>query len=223
MSWDPIWENVFRTSGWGRYPNEELIRFMARNFYTAKARNKVRVLELGCGNGSNVWYLAKEGFDVVGIDGSETAIRMAQERLAKEGEKAQCVVGDVSNIADRFGPAEFDAVVDLGCLQCNKSGDVRSIVQQCERILRPGGRMFALLMACGSWGEGMGREIEPGTYTDVPEGPLKNRGVNHFFSREELDEIWQSFPTRRVDYVVRSYELGTKEYRTWTLDAARPE
>jgi SAM-dependent methyltransferase len=220
MTWDPIWEKIFSNSGWGRYPNEELIRFMARHFYHAKARKDVRILEIGCGNGANLWYLAKEGFDAVGIDGSKTAVEMARNRLAEEGQSARLVAGDVANIGNIFGAAEFDAIVDIGCLQCNLYEDVRGIVAQCERVLRPGGRMFALIVTSGSWGDQTGREIAPGTYADIPEGPLKNRGVNHFFSRPEIDHLWQAFSERRVEYVARSFENGSKEYRTWTVDAA---
>lgn len=222
MTWDPIWETVFSSSAWGRYPNEDLIRFMARNFYHSKDRSKVRVLEMGCGNGSNLWYLAKEGFNVTGVDGSQMAITLAQRRLKEEGNIAQCLVGDVSNLAAMFGPAEFDAVVDVACLQCNRYEGVRAIIRQCQRILRPGGRMFSLILSRGTWGEKTGREVEPSTYTDIPEGPLKDRGLNHFFSREEIDDLWQAFPVRKIEYVVRSYENGSRQYRSWIVDAALP-
>lgn len=32
-SWDPIWEKVFKDNEWGKYPGENLIQFVARNFY----------------------------------------------------------------------------------------------------------------------------------------------------------------------------------------------
>jgi tRNA/tmRNA/rRNA uracil-C5-methylase (TrmA/RlmC/RlmD family) len=48
-------------------------------------RYKVKgVLDLGCGVGRHCVYLAKNGFDVVGVDVSESAPRMAQEWTRKE-------------------------------------------------------------------------------------------------------------------------------------------
>jgi len=38
MAWDPIWERVFSSQAWGKYPGEDLIRFVARNFYAAPDR-----------------------------------------------------------------------------------------------------------------------------------------------------------------------------------------
>lgn len=219
MSWDPLWEKIFNESGWGSYPNEEFIRFMARHFYHAPDRKAIRVLEIGCGNGSNIWYLAREGFSAHGIDGSETAIRMAGGRMAGEGLIADLKAGDVVNLTDHYPEAYFDAVADIGCLQCNRLEVVEDIVANCRAVLKPGARMFALLVTTGSWGDGLGTKVEPGSYLDITEGPLKDRGINHFFSREELGRVWKDFDDLRVEYVSRTFNDCANEYRTWTVDA----
>ncbi|EAL1485109.1 SAM-dependent methyltransferase, partial [Campylobacter coli] len=46
-----FWENIFSNKEWGKYPSENLIRFIARNFYNVKNRNEIRILELGLGTG----------------------------------------------------------------------------------------------------------------------------------------------------------------------------
>jgi hypothetical protein len=61
-SWDPTWEQVFRVRDWARYPQEELIRFVAVNFYSAAERKKIKILDAGCGTGAGVWFIAREGF-----------------------------------------------------------------------------------------------------------------------------------------------------------------
>ena len=219
MNWDPLWENIFKESCWGSYPNEELIRFMARNFYKSPNRKEVKVLEIGCGTGSNVWYLAREGFSAYGIDGSETATEMARDRLSGEGLEADLKTGDVVSMFQHYPENYFDAVVDIGCLQCNQLEDVQKIVTNCRVVLKPGGRMFALIVATGSLGDGSGTQIESGTYVDISEGPLKDRGLNHFFSRDEVDTVWDGFEDMRIEYVSRSFNDCATEYRTWTVDA----
>ena len=52
--WDPVWEEIFRSSEWGKYPPERVIRFVARNFYRVLDRKKVRLFKVGCGHGANV-------------------------------------------------------------------------------------------------------------------------------------------------------------------------
>ena len=105
MSWDPVWENVFRSQAWGKYPGEDLIRFVARNFYGVPDRSAIRLLEVGCGPGANLWFMAREGFTVYGIDGSQTAIDQARARLDAEcpGWKGQLWCGDMGKI-----PAKTD-------------------------------------------------------------------------------------------------------------------
>lgn len=63
-----IWDMVFSNQEWGKYPSEDLIRFIARNFYKVENRKNVKILELGCGPGANIWYLAREGFSFCGVD-----------------------------------------------------------------------------------------------------------------------------------------------------------
>jgi len=97
MAWDPVWENVFRSQSWGKYPAEDFIRFIASNFYNVSDRKNVRILEVGCGPGANLWFMAREGFSVYGIDGSKHAIHLAKLRLDSEcpGWVGQLVVGDM--------------------------------------------------------------------------------------------------------------------------------
>ena len=84
MAWNPIWERVFSSQPWGKYPGEDLIRFVARNFYAAPDRAAVRVLEVGSGTGANLWFLAREGFAAFGVEGSPTAARQSLDRLGAE-------------------------------------------------------------------------------------------------------------------------------------------
>src|SRR5271169_5666380 len=116
MSWDPVWEKVFQEREWGKYPAESLIRFIARNYYR-KDRKNIRLLELGCGPGANIWYMAREGFDVYGIDGSETAIDKVKKRLESEGLKASLITGDITSLP--FDDNFFDGIIDVECLYCN--------------------------------------------------------------------------------------------------------
>lgn len=60
--WAPVWDKICENQQWGKYPAESLIRFVARNYYQSKERSNVSILELGCGPGGNLWYLAREGF-----------------------------------------------------------------------------------------------------------------------------------------------------------------
>ena len=59
-----IWDKIFKSKGWGKYPAEDLVRFIAKNFDKKKKKSKINILEIGCGPGGNLSYFAKEGFNI---------------------------------------------------------------------------------------------------------------------------------------------------------------
>jgi SAM-dependent methyltransferase len=72
------------------------------------------VITLGCGIGRESVYLAKKGFQVVGVDFSSTAIQRARRRAKDEGVDVQFVVDDLTNLQHISGT--FDMVMDFGAL-----------------------------------------------------------------------------------------------------------
>lgn len=78
------WEKIHREQEWGKYPSENVIRFIARNYYNTE-REKIKILDFGCGGGAHTWFLARERFDVYAFDGSPTAVEKAKEYLNIEG------------------------------------------------------------------------------------------------------------------------------------------
>lgn len=69
---------IHSTQEWGRYPSETVIRFITRNYYKAE-REKIKILDFGCGAGAHTWNLAREGFDEYAFDGSKSAMDKAEK------------------------------------------------------------------------------------------------------------------------------------------------
>jgi SAM-dependent methyltransferase len=222
MAWDSIWEEIFKTRAWGRYPPEELIRFVAKHYYDAADRATVRFLEVGCGAGANVWFLAREGFSATGLDRSPTAIARARELLERDALTADFVCADAMDVASLFPPGCFDVIIDVACLQCNRLGDVRRFANEAMQVLKPNGRMFSMTLARGSLGEGLGEELEPGTFRSVAEGPVKGTGLNHFFSLEELECVYSNYRNVSIEYSIRSLGNRSSEHRCWVIEAECP-
>jgi cyclopropane fatty-acyl-phospholipid synthase-like methyltransferase len=73
-----------------------------------------RALDVGCGAGREVIYLAQNGFDATGVDISPTAIALAQKAARAAGVSADFRVDDVTDMASVAG--KFDLIVDYGTL-----------------------------------------------------------------------------------------------------------
>ncbi|EJE1584224.1 SAM-dependent methyltransferase [Campylobacter upsaliensis] len=120
MNKSVLWEEIFSKKEWGKYPSESVIRFIARNFYNVKDRNSIKILELGLGTGANLWFCAREGFKVSGIEWSKTGVERFKARLIflkafkklKVGGKffstalGKGVVGYEEGMGDFFEPKE---------------------------------------------------------------------------------------------------------------------
>lgn len=72
-----------------------------------------RALDLGCGTGTNSLYLARHGWQVVGVDLAATAIRQARRKAKKAGLSVEFHTADVTRLD--FLQPPFDLALDIGC------------------------------------------------------------------------------------------------------------
>jgi SAM-dependent methyltransferase len=117
-----------------------------------------RVLEVGCGTGTNVLWLGRRGFDVLGLDISAEAVKIARQRAAEAGIACRFAVGDFLEYSLPEKEKGYLLVFDRGCfhsLSEEKSGD---FVRQVAGCLQPGGLWFSLM---GNADEGEATEKGP--------------------------------------------------------------
>jgi SAM-dependent methyltransferase len=114
-----------------------------------------RVLDVGCGLGSEAGHLAAAGRQAVGIDLSSVAIARAAAGRAATG-RTDSGYGNVAFLradvrALPFGAHHFDAAVDRGCFHYLPAGDRGRYADELRRVLRPGGKFLlrASLRAAG--------------------------------------------------------------------------
>ena len=201
-SWESMWEEVYRNQEWGMYPPEELIRFLARNYHSKSFRRDVRILDVGCGTGAGTWFVAREVFYNVGIDGSNTAISKAKKRFTEESLSGNFIVGDIEHI--NFMDNSFDAVIDIVAVQHNKYTNIINIVEEGHRVLKPGGKFFSMMVENGSYGYGLGSKIDKNSFTQIAEGSYLGKGIGHFTDIDELNEIFSIFEYFDVECSIRT-------------------
>jgi SAM-dependent methyltransferase len=218
-TWDRIWDDIHRRRAWGKYPKEELIRFVAQNYYAAPDRKAVRFLDLGCGFGASTWYLAREGFTVDAIDGSAVVIERLRKRLAEEGLPATLAIGDIVDLP--YPKNTFDCVVDIACLMCNTPDDTRRILDGVHDRLKVGGRLFSIAATPDSTGAGIGERIAEGTYRSVTEGSFADVGTVRFSSREAIQRIYARFSELRIDLSEYTLDGGATKVSNWVIEGRK--
>lgn len=96
-----------------------------------------QVLELGCGVGRFARFMVQQGLQVTAVDFSGVAIEKARQRVTKDIQKPDFLIGDVTQLD--FLKHYFDASYDVGCFHCLDQNGQRGFASEVARLLRPGG------------------------------------------------------------------------------------
>jgi ubiquinone/menaquinone biosynthesis C-methylase UbiE len=157
-----------------------------------------RVLDLGCGAGRNSIYLAKRGVEIVGIDTSASALRLAgkwanQEKLCN----VEFLEATMTNIP--FGNSQFDAVISISVIHHALKKDIAETTNEVHRVLKKRGIFLANLTSVDDPRYGVGEMVEAGTFKTL-EAYERNRfwELHHFFTRSEAIELLACFSKATV-------------------------
>ena len=108
-----------------------------------------RILLPGAGRSGEPLALARAGFDVTIVDTAATAVAVQQVRFRSAGLKGTVCEADLLEwVAD----APFDAIYDQTCLCALPPAVLPTYVARLQTWLRPGGKLFVLLMQTGKSG-----------------------------------------------------------------------
>ncbi len=160
------------------------------------------VLDLGCGNGRNIKYLAEvnRGFRIFCLDFSVRMLRIAKEKLKQLGldKDVEFILGDVVKLP--LTDSSMDGVIYVATLHHLPSAQLRlKSLLELERILKPGGRAFISVWDFEQ--ERFGKELEKqlaeppkiGEFGDIYVPWVGKRGEKylrfyHLFYKDELKE-----------------------------------
>lgn len=190
-----IFEEQYQQSGLAsqrRYPNEALLGFLASHYFPLplEQRSKVKILELGCGSGANLWMLAREGFSTWGLDFAPTGLSYCQRVLELWGEEANLTLGDMTHLP--YASESFDAIVDVVSMQHLDREQHERALAEVSRVLKPGGRFFSYHLGAGSsaFSAPSAKKLDEVTLADIPAGyPLAGNGQSCFLSGEQYLEL----------------------------------
>jgi SAM-dependent methyltransferase len=197
-----VWEAIYHGGkALNRYPFDQVVSFLYRNAPPAKARSDTKVLEIGCGAGNNLWFAAREGFRVTGVDGSPSAIEYARRRFADEGLEVDLRVGDFISLP--FEADTFDFVIDRAALTCSGFHSAQQTVAEVRRVLALGGKFFFNPYSDRHSSYASGRPGPDGVTVDISGGTLVGIGPIFFYGKRDLHALfgkgWKLVSMRHVE------------------------
>lgn len=209
MSFDAGWEKVYAGGRAQRYPWDSVVSFVFRYAPRDILREQVKILEVGCGTASNLWFAAREGYSVYGLEGSESAVDYAKKRFEEERLSGDLRVGDFTCLP--YENDLFDLVIDRGAITCVNDTAMAKAITEIHRVMKPGAVFHFNPYADSHSGLLEGEELGDGL-TRIPQGATSmNPGLLNFVSRKRLNElfddaIWQILSIQRREDTEMSNE-----------------
>lgn len=200
MSFSENWEQSYSNNQqMSRWPWDDLITIFYRLGF---GRVHPRVLELGCGSGANIPFFKSLGLDYSAVDGSKTIIEALQKTYPEYA--STLAVADFTRAIPFEGP--FDLIFDRAGLTCNSLASVKRAIMSAMELLRSGGTYIGIhwYSSQSSWAQ-QGRESagETNTREGFLSGPFKGIEPVHFFSREEIQELFSGHNFIWLEHVER--------------------
>ena len=219
-----VWEESFAEQiareAYNTAPVEALARtvsYYLRDRFPLEKRRDLHFLEMGCGAGSNLLWLAQKGIRVSGIDIAPTVVKLARENLERAGygdRIGQLIEGSVTEVP--LPDRSFDGILEACVFQHLDKENRAKAFGEVARLLKPGGIFVGYMLEQGHtvFQKNKAHELQddPGTVT-LSDGRSKlyltNIGTSHFFSREELSRYFASFSI--FDPCLTTYSLPHEE------------
>ena len=141
-----LWYNYIakydlETMNYGYADKNERLKYYDVNYYSFNLYKKVfniklndqsKILEIGCGRGTGIYYLAKlyPNYNFVGIDRCDIAIKKAKLKYNLSNLKFE--VGDAELLP--FKTNSFDAIINIESSHCYKN--FNKFLEQVKRVLK---------------------------------------------------------------------------------------
>ncbi len=174
-----------------------LLRLVDFDAYRGK-----RVLEVGCGAGTDLARFAKGGAVVTGVDLSSSAVALARKNFDQQGLPADLREADGEHLP--FSDESFDLVYAHGVVQYTSDG--QALVNECRRVLKPDGEAIFQVYNRISWLNGLSKLMKvPLEHEDAP--------VLEKYSADEFRALLRGF--RDIRIVEERFPVKSRLHGGW--------
>jgi SAM-dependent methyltransferase len=202
-----FWESSFidKQEMWGLEPADSAITTLE----LFKKQGLKKILIPGFGYGRNAVIFTDNGFEVTGIEISETAIEISKKHY---GDKLKVHHGSVSSMP--FDDEIYDGIFCYGLIHLLKAKDRIKLIHDCYNQLRPGGYMVFTAISKMDAHYGEGKEIIKDTFetshgvtlffydSDSVKTEFENYGLIEYEEINEPAENTGSKPSRKFQRIV---------------------
>lgn len=209
--YDKIWGSDRRYQEETQFLHKMLMKYRA-----------VRILDLACGTGGHYYELVKLGYDVIGLDASETMLEMARKKRSKSDMQSCFILGNMTKAHSILNNAEitlpFDAVICMGYSFAHLTDD-KSLIETLDEvrsILKRGGVLIFCVRNAKYLRDDLIRQLRLDTVINEPDLQLALICYNSRDASNPDVLVWNSLwlinEQGRIDFQVRTHHLRWFRY-----------
>ena len=163
-----------------RFPDDYVVKMF---FKEELHRKRGRMVEFGCGSGSNLILFASFGWDVTGVDYSAEVLADARHNLEDVGNLIQC---DLTTCVPPFEGEKFDAILLPSVNYYIPQKSFERLLRCCRKIIVSGGIFYIRSRLPDDWRFARGKpEGENAFRLDCAETGEKGM-LNVFYTADKL-------------------------------------
>lgn len=173
-----------------------------------------RVIEIGCGLGTDATSFARAGALYTGFELSEESLNLAKKRFEVFGLKAKFYQGNAEQADQIVQERAFDLVYSFGVI--HHSPHPRQIIEAARKLVAKDGELRIMLYARNSW-----KDIMIGAGFDQPEAQT-GCPIALVYTEQEVRELlkglFEPFEITQdhiFPYIVEKYVRYEYEFQPW--------
>jgi len=184
-----------------------IIKFMDLEKWKGK-----KVLEIGCGIGSDAYMFASNGADYTGIELSDKTLEISKKRFEIFGLSGNFYNMNAEDLS-KFDDDTFDLIYSFGVIHHTVNPD--KIINEVRRVLKPGGTFKLMLYATNSWKKIM-IDVGLDQYEAQPNTPIA-----YTYTNEEVNNLLSEFTNINIEqthifpYKIPEYKNNTYVKEAW--------
>ncbi|MFW9822167.1 MAG: class I SAM-dependent methyltransferase [Candidatus Thorarchaeota archaeon] len=198
-----FWNNRFSKEGkiWGDDPSQSALYCLE----LFKGYNIKKILIPGSGYGRHTKFFSNNGYQVVGIEISESAIEIAK----KFDPSSKFINKSVLDMEDYMGT--YDAIFCFNVFHLFLSKDRLKFLKKCFNAMKPNGYLFFTVFSENESSFGKGNELEKNTFESKIGRPT------HYFTEDDLNEHFKDFNIIEMGIIEEQENHGVRGKHTHLL------